>query len=227
VLTALGDVAVPVASRVMTRSGPRAAGEIASAVRGGETVRVETIRPAPGGNALTSAGPAAEAGMRALVEPPRAIQLPRACGSLADEVRKAYARIGIKVSARGDARWSALVEDGKAASRNDRARPIGARELMRALAWEIGPDGSIEARLIRQDHALRRLLIAALVAEDLPFTMKWVPAYRPVEARVRLSEDAWPAFVSVGGAGTETLPARALALASERAALAVGLALVA
>ena len=118
-------------------------------------------------------------------------------------------------------RWSAT---GMGAALPARAPRSGA-DLLRALAWEVDAEGGVEARLALQEARLRRLLIAALIAEGLPFTIKWVPGYRPVEARLRLS-GAWPAFVSVESARLERGPTRMVTVASERPALPVGLTLI-
>jgi hypothetical protein len=97
---------------------------------------------------------------------------------------------------------------------------------MRAVAWEVDGEGDVEARIPVQEARLRRLLIAALIAESRPFTIKWTPGYGPVEVRVRLS-DAWPAFVSIDSARPEQARTRVITVASERRpALPVGLALV-
>jgi hypothetical protein len=226
--TALGDVVVPVRRFVMTREGPRSAGDVAAAVHEGRTVRAETIAPPPS-DRLDGGGAArhAEEALRALVEPPRAVQIPLVTSSVGEAVRGAYARIGVKLSERRDERWLALTQDGGGARRpTGKSAVLRAQDVLCALAWEIDAKGGIEARLPVQESRLRRLLIATLIADGMPFTIKWVPGYRPVEARLRLSAASWPAFVSVESARLERGPTRMITLASERPTLPVGLTLV-
>jgi hypothetical protein len=224
-LTVLGDVVAPMRRLVMTREGPRSAGDIADAVREGRAVRVETIAPSSSGLDGDGAARLAEEALRVLVEPPRAVQIPLAASAVAEEVRRSYGRIGIKLSQRRDDRWLALVRDGEGRRAAGKRAQTRAQDLLRALAWEVDAEGDVEARLPLQETRLRRLLITVLIAEGLSFTIKWVPGYRPVEARLRLS-GAWPAFVSVDSARLERGPTRMVTVASERPALPVGLTLV-
>jgi hypothetical protein len=224
-LTALGDVVAPLGMLVMTREGPRAAGDVAAAVREGRTVRAETIAPSRGALNSDVAARRVEEALRALVEPPRAVQIPLSASSVGEAVRKSYGRIGIKLSQRRDGRWLALVRNGNGRRATGKGAQPASKDLLRALAWEVDAEGRVESRLALQETGLRRLLIVALIAEGLPFTIKWVPGYRPVEARLRLSE-AWPAFVSVESARHERGPTRLVTVAAERPALPVGLTLI-
>ena len=197
-LTALGDVLVPVGARVMTREARGLPLEVSTAVREGRAVRAETIAPS---SAARGGAP-----RRLRRRSDRWSELPRA---ICIPPRRAISRRDPKVvwadrrqaqASGATSAGSRLPAMGMGAPPRPRSRPGFARDLMRALAWSVDGDGGVEARLPLQEARLRRLLIAALIAEGLPFTIKWtLLGYGPVELRLRLS-DAWPAFVSIDSA---------------------------
>jgi hypothetical protein len=220
-LTSVGDIVVEPDNVLLARGGPLRARDVAAAVADGKSPRLEVVRPPAfrqfGRQIVRDA-------LRELVVPPRALHFPQHISARSlDELFAAYEALGIALSRRADDRW--LVLPGEAVIEAGAEHDLHARTLLQALAWaEVGT--SLESRVTLEEHDLRRAVLCALVRDGLPFSVRWTPGYRPIEARISLlSPPTWSAFVSVAGAIATRQRIVRLTVAGERAALVVGLAL--
>ena len=223
-LTGVGDIVADERAVFLTRSGPLPAAALASAAMAGRPPRLELARPTAKARATSALVTTA---LGSLITPPRAVHFPSHLRrSLSDDLVGAYEALGAQAVARyTDDRWTILRGDpsGITPPPDD----VDATLLLRALAWAELASG-LESRVILDDHETRRALFMALVRDNLPFGVRWVPSYRPIEARIALlNPSSWPVFVSVVGARATAQRMLTLAIYGEPAAVMVGLALIA
>jgi len=69
--------------------------------------------------------------------------------------------------------------------------------LLQLTVWSRDDNGETEHRTRLDQRDLRARLIAALVACEQPFELRWVPAYFPVEARISLTDTTPRPFTEV------------------------------
>jgi hypothetical protein len=203
ILTPAGDIVVPDGTLLMTSEGPLSGVEIVDLVERDRVVRVDVVastdlpKPKP---KRASENAVLRSCLREL--PNGLIQLPRANGvadELADEIEDVLARADVSYTVCEHERWVALlIDDVVDDSSGGRAQfRLQADVLAMLTAW-VAHDDHYESRVRLEDHRLLLRLVAALVGAARPFEVKWLPAYRPVEARIRILDDRqWPARVPV------------------------------
>ena len=206
VLTEAGDVVVPSGAFAMTSRGPTSGAEIEEALRKDQTVRIDVVSPEDLPRAKKVKVSVVDV-YRSCLEalPGGIIQLP--CGNgIADAMETGILELLRQAEVehrvvRND-RWVTFVL-GPIEATADGARgefELQADALSMITAWA-GDGEHLESRVRVGDCGLRRRLLAAATGAGRGFSVRWVPGYCPVEARVRIGDErAWPARAIVLGA---------------------------
>ena len=201
--SSVGDVNVPAAVAVATRVGPVAIHEYARQVQAGVAPPLELLSPVDLPSSVTAPGASRRAARREAIRmlSSPVVRLPTVLGREAELHRRIVTILeeaGVDYAIRSDNRWTAYAisspsDDGTAPS-----ELLGeqARAILALTAWEQAVGGLL-SRTTVDDRSLRRRLLAGLVDDRASFTVKWLPGYRPAEARVALSSRALSHYAAV------------------------------
>lgn len=203
VLTAAGDLVVPVDVLINTSDGPMSGAEIDQKLRSDKAVRVDVVTAddlPPPARVTAPTDEVVRSCLAAL--PGRVVQLPRddeVADAIGPEIEELLLASGVRFHRIEDERWLAFVMEPLTATRRGSCSSftLQADVLSKATAWAIHENGT-DSRVRVTDHRLRRRLLAALVGAGQPFEVKWLPGYRPVDSRIRATGDRpWPARIPV------------------------------
>lgn len=180
--TDVGELLLAERAVVTTRKGRLFARDVARQVVQGAQARIELARA---GTLPPGQAPDERSSYRAALAHlnPPVIRIPRRLGQ-----EQAVARIldvaGVPFADVSDDRWTAIAFDDAGLTAETVAPSVNDVALLVLTAW--ATDGStIVSRTTLEQFALRRRLLAALVCANRPAEVRWTPAYKPVEARVR------------------------------------------
>jgi len=180
-LTDAGELTLDERSVVTTRRGRMFAIDVARQVRGGGTARIETARVAdlPVGD-QHDARSAVRAAL-ACMDPP-VIRIPRGLSQHA-AAKELLEGAGVLFSDVSDERWTVFTVDPSVLDGAVTPPSIADLALLTLTAWGQA-DTTLVSRTMLEQSELRRRLLAALGCARTPGHVRWLPGYRPVEARV-------------------------------------------
>jgi hypothetical protein len=180
-LTDAGELTLDERAVVTTRHGRMFARDVARHVRAGVAARIEMARVVdlPVGDQ-----PDASSGLRtalACMDPP-VIRIPRALDKQA-AAEQLLKEAGVSFRDVSDERWTVLVVDPGGLDAAATPPSLADLALLTLTAWGT-PGSTAISRTTLEQSELRRRLLAALGCARTPGHVRWLPGYRPVEARV-------------------------------------------
>jgi hypothetical protein len=180
-LTDAGELTLDERAVITTRRGRMFAVDVARQVRSGTLARIEMARVSdlPVGDQPDR--PRAVRALLACMDPP-VIRIPRALDQHA-AVDRLLEQAGVSFRDVSDERWTVFAVDPSGL--NSAATPPSLADLpaLTLTAW--GEPGSTPvSRTTLEQSELRRRLLAALACARTPGQVRWLPGYRPVEARI-------------------------------------------
>lgn len=180
-LTDAGELTLDERSVVTTRRGRMFAVDVARQVRGGGSARIEMARVAdlPVGDQHDARSTVRAA--LACMDPP-VIRIPRALDQHA-AAKEFLEGAGVLFSDVSDERWTVFTVDPSVLDGAVVRPSIADLALLTLTAWGQA-DTTLMSRTTLEQSELRRRLLAALVCARTPGHVRWLPGYRPVEARV-------------------------------------------
>jgi hypothetical protein len=180
-LTDAGELTLDERSVVTTRRGRMFAIDVARQVRGGGTARIETARVTdlPVGD-QHDARSAVRAALTCM-DPP-VIRIPGALDQHA-AAKELLEGAGVLFSDVSDERWTVFTVDPSVLDGAVAPPSIADLALRTLTAWGQA-DTTLVSRTTLEQSDLRRRLLAALGCARTPGHVRWLPGYRPVEARV-------------------------------------------
>jgi hypothetical protein len=186
-LTGVGDLVLPDGTRTITREGPLTGATIRDRLENGRGVRLEVLDPADVRSSAPEKASPRDIYRRCLSALPRPlirIPLEVVTDALEEGIEQILSTAEVDYTRCDDQRWLVFMFDGiEGAEPNGCHGPTEAEAMLLLTAWETGEPAV--SRTLLEDVVTRRRLLAALATSGRSFEVRWVPGYRPVEARVQ------------------------------------------
>jgi hypothetical protein len=187
---AVGEIILPGSSHITTRAGIERADRLEAAVRSGQAVRIEVVRPNDLFSAIEKSTNIKDAYQAALAAFPRThITIPgwlESLSTICSEIEEILSIAGVSYKRARAGEWLVFSFDKSTSEFTGMTwtKPAAQSRALRVMTAWSGGGSELVSRILLHEVSLLQHLTGCLAAAGQECDVRWVPGYRPVEIHV-------------------------------------------
>lgn len=187
---AVGEIILPRSSHITTRVGVERADRLEAAVRAGQTVRIEVVRPNDLFSGREESADVKDAYRAALAAFPRShITIPgwlESQSAICSEIEEILSIVGVSYKRARAGEWLVFSFDKPTSEYTGMAwtKPEAQGRALRIMTAWSGKGDELVSRILLDEVSLLQRLTGCLAATGQECDVRWVPGYRPVEIHI-------------------------------------------